>query len=42
MPGSSCCAHASTSTSIRESPLEEIIGDYDALIVRSATKVTAD
>jgi D-3-phosphoglycerate dehydrogenase / 2-oxoglutarate reductase len=25
-----------------ESPLEEIVGDYDALIVRSATKVTAD
>ena len=25
-----------------ESPLEEIIGDYDALIVRSATKVTAE
>jgi D-3-phosphoglycerate dehydrogenase len=25
-----------------ESPLEEILGDYDALIVRSATKVTAD
>src|SRR6476620_11399507 len=25
-----------------ESPLEEIIGGYDALIVRSATKVTAD
>src|SRR3954449_9471184 len=25
-----------------DSPLEEIIGDYDALIVRSATKVTAD
>jgi D-3-phosphoglycerate dehydrogenase len=25
-----------------ESPLEEIIGNYDALIVRSATKVTAD
>src|SRR5882757_2066281 len=25
-----------------DSPLEEIVGDYDALIVRSATKVTAD
>jgi D-3-phosphoglycerate dehydrogenase len=25
-----------------DSPLEEIIGDYDALIVRSATKVTAE
>jgi D-3-phosphoglycerate dehydrogenase / 2-oxoglutarate reductase len=25
-----------------DSPLEEILGDYDALIVRSATKVTAD
>jgi D-3-phosphoglycerate dehydrogenase / 2-oxoglutarate reductase len=25
-----------------ESPLEEILGDYDALVVRSATKVTAD
>ena len=25
-----------------DSPLDEIIGDYDALIVRSATKVTAD
>lgn len=25
-----------------ESPLEDILGDYDALIVRSATKVTAD
>ncbi len=25
-----------------ESPLEEIVGDYDALVVRSATKVTAD
>jgi D-3-phosphoglycerate dehydrogenase / 2-oxoglutarate reductase len=25
-----------------ESPLEEIVGDYDALIVRSATKVTAN
>jgi D-3-phosphoglycerate dehydrogenase / 2-oxoglutarate reductase len=25
-----------------DSPLEEIIGNYDALIVRSATKVTAD
>jgi D-3-phosphoglycerate dehydrogenase len=24
-----------------ESPLEEILGDYDALVVRSATKVTA-
>ena len=30
------------STSTATSPLEEIIGDYDALIVRSATKVTAD
>jgi D-3-phosphoglycerate dehydrogenase len=25
-----------------ETPLEQIVGDYDALIVRSATKVTAD
>src|SRR3954466_16081310 len=25
-----------------ESPLDQIVGDYDALIVRSATKVTAD
>ncbi|HWC46190.1 MAG TPA: phosphoglycerate dehydrogenase, partial [Casimicrobiaceae bacterium] len=25
-----------------ESPLEEIVGDYDALVVRSATKVTAE
>src|SRR6478735_8690408 len=25
-----------------DSPLEEIVGDYDALIVRSATKVTAE
>src|SRR2546423_6806176 len=25
-----------------DSPLDEIVGDYDALIVRSATKVTAD
>ena len=25
-----------------DGPLEEILGDYDALIVRSATKVTAD
>ena len=25
-----------------DSPLEEIIGDYDAIIIRSATKVTAD
>jgi D-3-phosphoglycerate dehydrogenase len=25
-----------------ESPLEEILGDYDALVVRSATKVTAE
>ena len=25
-----------------ESPLEEIIGGYDAIVVRSATKVTAD
>ena len=25
-----------------ESPLDEIIAGYDALIVRSATKVTAD
>ncbi|MFL5952524.1 MAG: phosphoglycerate dehydrogenase [Gaiellaceae bacterium] len=25
-----------------DSPLEEIVGDYEALIVRSATKVTAD
>src|SRR5258708_28040691 len=25
-----------------DSPLEEIVGEYDALIVRSATKVTAD
>src|SRR6476469_4479775 len=25
-----------------DSPLEEIVGDYDALIVRSATKMTAD
>jgi D-3-phosphoglycerate dehydrogenase len=25
-----------------DSPLDEILGDYDALIVRSATKVTAD
>jgi D-3-phosphoglycerate dehydrogenase len=26
----------------RDSPLDDIIGDYEALIVRSATKVTAD
>ena len=25
-----------------DSPLEEIIGDYDAIVVRSATKLTAD
>ena len=25
-----------------ESPLEEIIGDYDAIVIRSATKLTAD
>ena len=25
-----------------ESPLEEILGDFEALVVRSATKVTAD
>ena len=24
-----------------DSPLEEIIGDYDAIVVRSATKLTA-
>jgi D-3-phosphoglycerate dehydrogenase len=26
----------------RNSPLEEIIGDYDAIVIRSATKLTAD
>ena len=25
-----------------DAPLEEIIGDYDAIVVRSATKLTAD
>ena len=25
-----------------ESPLAEIIGDYDALVIRSATKLTAE
>ena len=26
----------------RQSPLEEIIGGYDAIVIRSATKLTAD
>ena len=42
MRASSFCEGSSTSMSTRDSPLDEIIGDYDALIVRSATKVTAD
>ena len=41
-PGSSCCAQRFDVDVDTESPLEEIIGDYDALIVRSATKVTAE
>ena len=35
-------AHASTWTSTPTSSLEEIIGGYDAIVVRSATKLTAD
>ena len=39
---SSCCASASTSTSTANGDLAETIGDYDAIVIRSATKLTAD
>ena len=32
----------STSTSTRDSPLEEIIERYDAIVIRSATRLTRD
>ena len=41
-PGSSCCARGSRSTTMRTTPLEEIIGRYDAIVIRSATKLTAE
>ena len=39
---SSCCARASTSTWTPTRALEEIIGGYDAIVIRSATKLTAE
>ena len=39
---SSSCASASTSTSTANGDLAETIGDYDAIVIRSATKLTAE
>ena len=41
-PESSCCARKFDVDVDTEAPLASIIGDYDALIVRSATKVDAE
>ena len=44
-PASISCASTSTSTSAidwEDDELAERIGDYDAIVIRSATKLTAD
>ena len=40
-PGSTCCASTSTSTSASTDDLDRI-GEYDGILIRSATKMTAE
>ena len=41
-PASSSCGSGSTSTSTATRDSRRSIGDYDAIVIRSATKLTAD